>query len=265
MYRLISKLLVFGFVALATPLAVYANAVLQTMSGDVKVGTSLQTLVPARENQRLASGTTVTTGPNSQVLMRFDDGQSVLLNQNTEFRIVDFRYTEATAEQGRSIFDILKGAARFVSGVIARRNPTSWQLRAPQATIGIRGTDFMVAIVNPLYLNVLQGTIAVSNSAATVPFAAGAIGQVTSATALATAIPVSALPAAASSAFTTMSQVTIAAAGGAATGAPGTATGAAGGVGAGTAIAVGAAAAAAAAALGDDDGTTSHTTTTTHH
>ncbi len=252
------RILAAGLLALALPFAALADAVVQTVRGDVRANGTAVT-----QNQQIASGSTVTTGAGAQILMRFDDGQSVLLNENTEFRIVDFRYAAAAPQQDRSIFDILKGAARFVTGALGRRSQAAWQVRAPQATIGIRGTDFMVAIVNPLYVNVTQGVIAASNSAGTVPFAAGAIGQVTSATALATAIPASALPAAASSAFTSMSQVTIAAAGGAAGGAPGAATGAAGGVGTGTAIAVGAAAAAAAAALSDDS-TTSHTTTTHH-
>lgn len=260
MFRRISKLFLFGFVALGVPAAAFAQATVQSVTGNVRAAGAA-----VSQGQTIRAGSTVTTGAGAQVLMRFEDGGSVLLNQNTEFRIVDFRYTEAAPQQDRSIFDILKGAARFVTGAIGRRSQAAFQLRAPQATIGIRGTDFMVAIVNPLYLNVTQGAIAVSNSAGTVPFAAGAIGQVTSATALATTIPASALPAAASGAFSSMGSVTIAAAGGAAPGAAGTATGAAGGVGTGTAIAVGAAAAAAAAALGDDDGTTSHTTTTTHH
>ncbi len=259
MYKLLGKVLFFSLFALGLPGIALADAVVQTVRGDVRANGAAVT-----QNQRITSGSTVTTGADAQLLMRFDDGQSVLLNQNTEFRIVDYRYTEAAPQEDRSIFDILKGAARFVTGALGRRSQAAFQLRAPQATIGIRGTDFMVAIVNPLYLSVTQGVIAAANSAGTVPFAAGAIGQVTSATALATAIPVSALPAAASSAFSSMSQVTIAAAGGAAGGAPGTATGAAGGVGTGTAIAIGAAAAAAAAVLSNDESTTTHTTTTHH-
>lgn len=257
MTRFVAALLL----AFVLPLAAYANAVVRSVTGDVRANNA-----PVTQNQRITAGTTISTGAGAQLVMRFDDGQTVILNQNTEFRVVDFRYNEANAQQDRSIFDILKGAARFVTGAIGRRNLAAFQLRAPQATIGIRGTDFMVAIVNPLYFNVLQGTIAVSNSAGTVPFAAGAVGSVTSTTALATTIPVSALPAAASSAFSSMSSVVVAA-GGAAPGAAGTATGtAAGGVGVGTAVAIGAAAAAAAAVLSDDDGssTTQHTTTTHH-
>jgi hypothetical protein len=37
----------------------------------------------------------------------------------------------------------------------------------PQATIGIRGADFMVVLVNPAYLPVLRGAVGVTNAAGT--------------------------------------------------------------------------------------------------
>ena len=90
---------------------------------------------------------------------------------------------------------LFKGAMRSVSGLIGSRNRNAFALLAPQATIGIRGTDFMIALVNPAYLSVLQGTIGVSNAAGSAAFSAGATATVASSTALAVAIPAAALPA----------------------------------------------------------------------
>jgi hypothetical protein len=203
----------------------------------------------------------VTTGPDAQAVLRFDDGQQVVLHQNTEFRIVDFRYEASEPKQDRTVFELIKGALRMASGAIVGRNRQAVALRTPQATIGIRGTDFMVALVNPAYVSVLEGAVSVTNAAGTVALGAGTIGSVTSSAALATAIPASALPAAASAAFSSMSAAAgVAAAGGAAEGAAGTA-GAAGGATAGTAAAVGAAAAAVAGAAAANRSTS----TTTHH
>jgi hypothetical protein len=195
----------------------------------------------------------------------------VVLNQNTEFRIVDFRANQSSPGDNRSVFDLVKGALRVVTGAVARRNPAGFQLRTPQATIGVRGTDFMVALVNPAYVSVLSGSIGVTSSAGTTVFGTGAFGIVTSSSALAAAIPASAVPASVTGAFGTMGAaagVTAGAAGaglgGAAAGA-GTATGVT--TGTATAIGLGAGAAAAAAAVGaasskDDAGPTP---TTTHH
>jgi hypothetical protein len=198
------------------------------------------------------------------VILRFDDGQQVVLNQNTEFRIVDFRYNEGDPRSDRTVFELLRGALRMVSGTIGSRNPQAVALRTPQATMGIRGTDFMVALVNPAYISVLQGAVTATNTAGTVAFGAGTVGSVATSATLAAAIPASALPAAASAAFGNLGAAAVVGAAGTAGGVSagaGEATGAAAGV-SGTALGIGAAAAAAAAAAASHGGGNS---TTTHH
>ena len=243
--------------AVALPLAAYANGVVQSMKDDVRAGPVGQTARTVAVDQRLTPGTAVVTGADAQVVLRFEDDQQVVLNQNTEFRIVDFRYDASDVD--RTVFDLVRGALRMASGAIAGRNRQVVALRTPQATIGIRGTDFMVALVNPAYISVLQGAVTATNAAGTVALGAGTFGSVATSAALATAIPASALPAAASTAFSSMSAAAgVAAAGGAAEGAAGTgAAGGAGGVGA-AGVAAGAAAAAGIAASTRKSSTTSH-------
>ena len=251
------RLLAAVALAAALPLAAYANGVVQSMKGDVRAGPVGQTARTVAVDQRLTPGTAVVTGADAQVVLRFEDGQQVVLNQNTEFRIVDFSYDASDVD--RTVFDLVRGALRMASGAIAGRNRQVVALRTPQATIGIRGTDFMVALVNPAYVSVLQGAVSVTNAAGTVALGAGTFGTVATSAALATAIPASALPAAASAAFSSMSAAAgVAAAGGASAGAAGTgAAGGAGGVGA-AGVAAGAAAAAGVAASTRKSSTTSH-------
>jgi hypothetical protein len=107
----------------------------------------------------------------------------------------------------------------------------------------------MVALVNPAYVNVLSGAISATNGGGAVVFGAGSIGQVASASALSVPIPASALPAAASGAFSNLAAAQVAAAvtpAAAASAAAGAATGAAAvapttGVGALLVIGIGAA------------------------
>jgi hypothetical protein len=220
-----------------------ADAVLQSFSGDVRVDRTA-----AVATQRVFSGMTISTGAGAQATLLFEDKQQVVLNENTTFKITDFRYRPTEPRGDRAVFDLLRGALRFISGVVGARNPNTVALRTPQATIGIRGTDFMVAIVNPLFVNVLQGSIATANTAGTVVFGQGAIGSVASSAALAVPIPAAALPPAASGAFGNLAAAKVAAAvtpaaasgvaAGAATGAVAAPTA---GVGAAVAIGVGAA------------------------
>lgn len=236
---------------------VFAAANVQSVRGDVRAGN-----VQLAVKDRVTSGATVTTGAGAQVVLRFDDGQQVVLNENTVFRIVDFRYREAEAGGDRAVFDLLRGALRMVSGLVGARNRDNFQLRIPQATIGIRGTDFMVALVNPAFTSVHTGAISVSNAGGTTVFGAGSYGSVTSSSALAASIPSSALPAGASSAFSSMGAAPGVTAGGMAAGAPPSA--AVGGFTAsevGVAAAVGLAIAVGVSAIDNETTTTHHATT----
>jgi hypothetical protein len=239
-----------------------ADATVTSMKGDVRIGNDA-----VITTQRIFTGATVNTGPGAQVILMFDDQQQVVLNENTTFRIADFRYVAKQPRSDRAVFDLLRGALRFISGVVGARSPNTVALRVPQATIGIRGTDFMVAIVNPAYVNVVHGSIAATNSAGTVVFGQGAVGSIASTSTLATAIPASALPGAATGAFSNLAaaQVTAAVTPAVAQGvAAGAATGAAAAptAGIGAAVVVGVGAAVIGTAVGYESGGTS---TTTHH
>ncbi|HXL76833.1 MAG TPA: FecR family protein [Burkholderiales bacterium] len=254
--------LALGFLALFSAAGAFAAAVVQSVQGDVRAGPIGKPVAGVTLDQRLPSGTTVVTGPDAQVILRFDDGQRVVLNHSTHFRIVDFRYLEEDPTMDRSVFALLKGALRIVSGAIATRNRQAAALRTPQATIGIRGTDFMVALVNPAYISVLEGAVTATNAAGAVAFRAGSIGMVPASAELAGAIPASTLPAAAAAAFSNLSAAAVVGAaagtaGGVSAGA-GEATGAAAGVSTGTAVGVGAATAAVASRSGGSSTTTQY-------
>lgn len=237
-----------------------AAALVETVTGDVRAGAAVSTATAVSKNQRLQPGAIVVTGPKSIVLLRFDDGQAIALNENTQFKIVAYAYAQNDAQKDHIALALLRGAMRSISGLLARRNPQAYTLHTSQATIGIRGTDFMVALVNPAYMSVTQGTIAVSNTAGTVTFGAGATATVASSTTLATAIAASALPASVAASFSQLGSLTIAAGTGAA--GAGTASGAAaGGVSLGAA-GVAAAIAGVAAAASSSSSSTGTTGTT---
>ena len=255
--------LCFAFLNLAAVPLGHANGIFQSVSGDVRAAVGSAVPASVAKDQRVVPGTLITTGPGAQTIIRFDDGHAVVLSENTEFRVMQYSFDKEKAQSDNIAMQILKGAMRSVSGLIASRNRNAFALIAPQATIGIRGTDFMIALVNPAYLSVLQGTIGVSNAAGSVAFSAGATATVAASTALAVAIPASALPASVASTFGNLSSVAIGAAGAGA--ASGAATGGITGgmVAAGVAI-VGVAAAAASSSDSDLPVSSTSTSTSPH-
>jgi hypothetical protein len=253
----------FGLWILASAPSVLANGVVQSVTGDVRAATGAAVPASVARNQRVVAGTTVTTGPGAQTVIRFDDGHTVVLSENTEFRVTAYSFDKDKPQSDNIAMQIFKGAMRSVTGFIGSRSRNAFSLVAPQATIGIRGTDFMIALVNPAYLSVSQGSIGVSNAAGTAAFEAGATATVSSSTTLAAGIPASALPASVASTFGNLSSIAIGAGAGA-----GAATGAAtGGITAGMVAAgvaaVGVAAAAASSSSAENPVTTTTTTTTT--
>lgn len=208
--RFASVILASGIAGLLSAASAFGEAVVADWQGDVRIGATLAQSRPVLPGQRVPSGSVVTTAAGSRVVLRFDDGQVAALHENTQFHIEDFRYRPREPAADRAVFVLLRGALRIVTGALGRRNREAFSLRTPQATIGIRGTDFMVAIVNPAYLSVLQGTIVATNAAGTATFAAGASGAVASRATLAASIHANALPDTASSAFGSLGALRIA-------------------------------------------------------
>lgn len=95
----------------------------------------------------LEAGDLVSTGPDSWVILSMQDGASLTLRAQTRLRIDDYRYRPQQPEEGRSWLSLLAGSLRSVTGAIGQRHPASYQLKTPQLTIGIRGTDYEVMTV----------------------------------------------------------------------------------------------------------------------
>jgi hypothetical protein len=231
-------------------LSAFAAAVIESVAGDVRAGPSAAASKSVAVGERIAAGSTVLTGNKSVVILRFDDGQAVVLNDNSEFRVAAYSFSKEAPAKDRFSFELLRGAMRSVTAVLTNRNMKAYTLRTTASTIGIRGTDFMVAVENPTYFSVLAGVIEAANAAGAATFSAGATGFAASATAVAAAIPATALPGTVAASFKQLGAVSFGAAG--ASQAVQSAAGGVGGMGVGVAAALAAALAIAVADDSDD-------------
>jgi hypothetical protein len=153
-----------------------AAALVADLEGDVRVsiaGAESQAIAPG---QRVASGSLVTTGAGARVMLHFDDGLWAALHENSKFRIQDYRFRAQEPAADRSVFVLLQGALRIVTGLLGHRSPDAFTLHAPKLIVGVRGTDFMVAIADRVYLSVREGRVAASNASGTLTFGAGELG-----------------------------------------------------------------------------------------
>jgi hypothetical protein len=122
------------------------------------------------------SGDVVHSSAASFIDLKFSDGGYFLLRPNTRFQVVDFvdhsgpapppqapelpkpaapaaqAATPPPERRGasRAFFSLLKGGFRAVSGVIGKINNDEYDVSTPVATIGIRGTDYLVVICDSI-------------------------------------------------------------------------------------------------------------------
>ena len=88
------------------------------------------------------AGERIRTGAGTALQIEFTDKSRFTLGPDTEFEVE--RYLQASAGSSEEAFHsrIIKGAFRFVSGLIARKKRENVRVTMSVATIGIRGTHF---------------------------------------------------------------------------------------------------------------------------
>lgn len=181
----------------------WAAATTQSVAGEAQFQPANGKPEKLAPGQRLESGAKLITGSNSQVILRFDDGQSMALNSNTTFVITEYRFNAQKPAEGSFLGSLVKGAMRTATGLIGEANKDNVKVNTPLATIGIRGTDFMLHVDEALYMSVLQGAIAAANEGGVEVFDASKEigGAVASVRAKARKVTLGEMPAAAQASF----------------------------------------------------------------
>jgi hypothetical protein len=146
------------------------------------------------QNSTFEAGDILESEKNTYARIKFIDESEVVLRPGTQFRIDAFSYNSAKPEEDNSVFSLIKGGLRSVTGLLGKRNKEKFKLTTPVATIGIRGTNFGALFCqndcgsvpttsgntpqNGLYVDVTQGEIVVSNPAGQQVYQAGQFGFV---------------------------------------------------------------------------------------
>jgi hypothetical protein len=179
--------------------------------GIVEASTPKGDMVMLAVGQRIESGVTIKTGDNSSTTLRFDDGQVISLRGNTTFVLTDYKFNAHKPAEGGFVATLLRGAMRAVTGVIGETNKESVTITTPTATVGIRGTDFLLNFDERLYIQVLQGAVSATNAAGVAVFDAVSqpLGIVASPTSVPRSIPPAELTPATQGAFRQLSAVPI--------------------------------------------------------
>ena len=100
----------------------------------------LRTSSPIFEGDRLE------TEPGARLYILMDDGAEVRLKEDSVLKISEYVITDGYGESSSSILDLLRGGLRKITGAIGSSALANYQVQTGLATIGIRGTEFVIKL-----------------------------------------------------------------------------------------------------------------------
>lgn len=101
---------------------------------------------PARNasaGDALAPTDRIVTGPESSASVVLRDDTTLVVGPSSRLDMKEFRF-DATTHEGGLLISLLRGSLRMITGMIGKTNPDAVRIETQTATIGIRGTDFIV-------------------------------------------------------------------------------------------------------------------------
>lgn len=114
------------------------------MFGEVSIKRE-EIIIPARPEMPLVNKDVLITGIKAFAGIMFTDGTVITVGPGTEFRIDTYIF-EPQDEAYYFSFYLKKGSAIYNSGKIGKLSPQSVKLATPKATVGIRGTRFIIDV-----------------------------------------------------------------------------------------------------------------------
>ncbi len=129
-------------------------------SGSVEAVNNKNGLRTLKRGNTVYRDDTIKTGENSRVQIRFIDNALVALNENSELTIKTYIFNGTDSQDNQVLMELVKGGFRTLSGKIGKNNQQAYQVTAPSASIGIRGTSYQLQTVSErLLVAVWQGGI----------------------------------------------------------------------------------------------------------
>ena len=179
------RLAVFAlWTAILSPVA-WADGQVTHLSGPVQVQQADGKAMAARVGSRLNEGETLVTGKGAYARLEMSDGGEMVLRPETQLKIESYRFEKSTPLQDLSVYKLLQGGLRAITGLISKRgNREAYRLNTVTATVGIRGTQYDVrlcqadcgALADGTYVAVRFGAVSESNEHGELVLSVGQVG-----------------------------------------------------------------------------------------
>ncbi len=97
-----------------------------------------------KNGSKIFYGDTIIVNSKSNAQILFLDETVMTVGENTELTIDDFIYDPKTND-GNFVTNIKSGIVKTISGKISEKNPDNLEIKIPNGSLGVRGTEFLVS------------------------------------------------------------------------------------------------------------------------
>lgn len=132
----------------ATPVPAAAPAELKagfvkSVRGNVQLLAASGATRPASPGDALGAVDRIVTGPDSSAAVVLRDDTTLVVGPSSRLDLKEFHF-DGTTHEGGMLLSLLRGSMRMITGLIGKTHPDAVRIETQTATIGIRGTDFIV-------------------------------------------------------------------------------------------------------------------------
>lgn len=133
---------------------------------------TFKAMMPNKEERSLKKDSiiylndTLTTDDKSQAQIVYTDKSLMTFASATKFSIEKYEFNPGAKKSAvKFIMNLIQGGFRTVTGLIAKQSPDNYRVNTPIATIGVRGTDYVVMLKNKqLFMGYFSGSPCVSGT-----------------------------------------------------------------------------------------------------
>ena len=144
MHRYLCLLALLGLACLAMPVLAGEDhaALVKSVTGDVQVTRQHDTFKATSGSELLVSDRVV-TAPGASAAIVFRDGTLLTLGSGADILVRDYVFEPKVGKFAFALY-LAKGSAIYESGKIGKLSPQSVKVETPKATVGVRGTRFLI-------------------------------------------------------------------------------------------------------------------------
>ena len=117
---------------------------LRKVAGDNDIVRNNET-IKAANGLEIYQNDLITTKDGGSLGIIFNDNSRISLGPNSKLKVTKYVYNPSK-KKFSMLTKMLKGSAAFTSGKLSKLSPESVKIETPNATIGSRGTTFLVTV-----------------------------------------------------------------------------------------------------------------------